>query len=703
MQQRLAQSLHNAVRLTLGIEKQDYRVQLPWSAMVVQQSQSAVPLDPGTRIVEVFDNPKLARRQLLILGEPGAGKTTMMLELAEDLLKQAIADNTKPIPVLLNLSSWKDPQQSIFNWLVDELKSKYGIGQDLAQQWLKNSQLLPLLDGLDEVAPQHQQACAVALNAWLTGELTQRPCGVLICCRREEFEQVVQQPLSLYGAIYLQALTVEQIEEYFTQFGLQDVWGTVQQNEELQKLLTIPLFLSMFGLVQTQGKFSLDDWQLRITSELKIEYLLDTYWDAAIERVLIIDPVARQQGILSKTYGKKPPPTRKVVRRALVFVAKALQQESQTEFLIERMQPYYLKDKLRQWQYWLFLFLGNLLASGTIATVVRLLWSQPPDPSVSWSSFLTSIVLLGSLGGFILSTESKADGVRLLMYPFVQIYCFLLRKKLPTEFRKYIPILHDINLSSRFRLKVPSFKDLKDKVFKPSLAIAYLMYNFILMPLVPLIMGIHMVTGKLAYVFGLKKLGRNLEQSFDLIIQLTNQVDESRYPHHIFIGMITLHYVQMIKLKGGWLLNLALGLLGFFPSLIIFMASINFSLIDVLTTEPIEIEKILTPNYGLKEALRTAFSISILFCISSFMAFQMPTTYYRGILCILGFLACYSYLPLIKHLSLRLVLWQSETAPWNYARFLNYCTERLLLQRVGGRYRFMHKLLQDHCAKMDLE
>ena len=337
VQERLAQSLHNAVWLTLGIERQDYRVQRPWSATVVQQSQSAVPLAPGTRIVEVFDNPKFAR-QLLILGEPGAGKTTMMLELAEDLLKQAIADNTKPIPVLLNLSSWKNPQQSIFNWLVDELKSKYGIGQNLAQQWLKENQLLPLLDGLDEVASQHQKACAVALNAWLTGELTQKPCGVMICCRREEFEQVVQQPLSLYGAIYLQALTIEQIEDYFTQFGLQDVWRTVQQDESLQKLLTKPLFLSMFGLVQTQGKFSFDDWRSRITSEQKIAYLLDTYWDAAIERELILNPNERLQGILSKTYGKKPPPTRQAVQRSLIFAAKMLERESSTELLIEKMQ-----------------------------------------------------------------------------------------------------------------------------------------------------------------------------------------------------------------------------------------------------------------------------------------------------------------------------------------------------------------------------
>jgi hypothetical protein len=33
----------------------------------------------------------------------------------------------------------------------------------------------------------------------------------------------------------------------------------------------------------------------------------------------------------------------------------------------------------------------------------------------------------------------------------------------------------------------------------------------------------------------------------------------------------------------------------------------------------------------------------------------------------------------------------------------DYGTKRLLLQRISGRYRFMHKLLQEHFAKMPLE
>jgi hypothetical protein len=48
-------------------------------------------------------------------------------------------------------------------------------------------------------------------------------------------------------------------------------------------------------------------------------------------------------------------------------------------------------------------------------------------------------------------------------------------------------------------------------------------------------------------------------------------------------------------------------------------------------------------------------------------------------------------------------LWHNRYAPPRYDLLLNYCTERLLLQRIGGRYRFMHKLLQDHFANLDLD
>jgi hypothetical protein len=55
----------------------------------------------------------------------------------------------------------------------------------------------------------------------------------------------------------------------------------------------------------------------------------------------------------------------------------------------------------------------------------------------------------------------------------------------------------------------------------------------------------------------------------------------------------------------------------------------------------------------------------------------------------------------IQHFILRLVLWCNGVMPWRYVRFLDFATERMFLQRVGGRYRFLHDLLRDCFAAME--
>ena len=54
----------------------------------------------------------------------------------------------------------------------------------------------------------------------------------------------------------------------------------------------------------------------------------------------------------------------------------------------------------------------------------------------------------------------------------------------------------------------------------------------------------------------------------------------------------------------------------------------------------------------------------------------------------------------IKHAILRRVLYKNGFAPNNYDTFLTFCSEGLLLQQVGGRFRFIHKIVQEHLAMM---
>lgn len=57
----------------------------------------------------------------------------------------------------------------------------------------------------------------------------------------------------------------------------------------------------------------------------------------------------------------------------------------------------------------------------------------------------------------------------------------------------------------------------------------------------------------------------------------------------------------------------------------------------------------------------------------------------------------------IQHFVLRRILYRKGYTPWNYARFLDYAAERIFLQKVGGGYIFIHRLLLEHFAQMELE
>jgi hypothetical protein len=55
----------------------------------------------------------------------------------------------------------------------------------------------------------------------------------------------------------------------------------------------------------------------------------------------------------------------------------------------------------------------------------------------------------------------------------------------------------------------------------------------------------------------------------------------------------------------------------------------------------------------------------------------------------------------LQHYCLRYLLWRSGVMPLHYVRFLNEATERILLQPVGGGYRFIHPLFQEYFASLD--
>ena len=103
---RLNQSIHSQF-INIEKESQPRLVNRPWDAEIKVGLKDSVPLSKESTVLDFFNREDVGGR-FLILGNPGSGKTTSQLILAKSLLEGNVDSDLKyPIPVLLNLFSWK--------------------------------------------------------------------------------------------------------------------------------------------------------------------------------------------------------------------------------------------------------------------------------------------------------------------------------------------------------------------------------------------------------------------------------------------------------------------------------------------------------------------------------------------------------------------------------------------------------------------
>lgn len=76
----LETSLHNRVLIELSLEERPQAIAHPWNLTLETVDEPQKLLPHGTKLIDLFDSIGEGRT-LLILGNPGSGKTTTLLEL----------------------------------------------------------------------------------------------------------------------------------------------------------------------------------------------------------------------------------------------------------------------------------------------------------------------------------------------------------------------------------------------------------------------------------------------------------------------------------------------------------------------------------------------------------------------------------------------------------------------------------------------
>lgn len=260
----------------------------------------------GGEIGTVFAE-RVPGRRLLVLGDPGAGKTMLLVRLVLELIDGR--RQGEPVPVLFPLASWDPAAMDLRGWMERRLVQDHAelggpapgeYGEiTLAGMLLERRLVLPVLDGFDELPAE---VGALALHR--IGEALPYGRGLVLSSRPAEYRAALRPrsgvPARLTGmvGIHLEPLGAEDVAAYLREDAGGDRapaaarWTPVAEalgtNAPVGLALTSPLMVSLARAVynprpgEDDGELPDPGELVRCPTRTAVEHhLLDAFVDAA--------------------------------------------------------------------------------------------------------------------------------------------------------------------------------------------------------------------------------------------------------------------------------------------------------------------------------------------------------------------------------------------------------------------------------------
>jgi HEAT repeat protein len=202
--------------------------------------------------------------RVLLLGEPGAGKTTTLFAFARDAVAARLENPALPLPILAPVATWNAHDQiPLADWLAASIPA---LTRDDIARRIDSGHALLLLDGLDElgsqrldritdkpfdprirfmsqIAPFVGTGRALSASSLLVPHTSSLGTSLVLTCRIKDYTDIGAK-LPLSGAVTLQPLNDDQMRDYLR--DVPDLWAALESDNDLREVARTPLLLSLF-------------------------------------------------------------------------------------------------------------------------------------------------------------------------------------------------------------------------------------------------------------------------------------------------------------------------------------------------------------------------------------------------------------------------------------------------------------------------
>ncbi|NEQ37593.1 MAG: HEAT repeat domain-containing protein [Okeania sp. SIO3I5] len=200
---------------------------------------------------------------LLLLGEPGAGKTVALREFAKE-----IDVESNSLIIFVSIQKWKYPEN-----IVTFLAKEMGKTEESFREEIQTKEVLLLLDGLDEL-PSNVSKMSESRDAEIIdyrvqfllklseflGDFNPHNISIVMTCRYRDYEEILLKNQEeqnrfqyiFHGLVVLNRLKNDEIQEYLNEINQRKlnnslnselIWKTIQVNKDVLELIRTPFLL----------------------------------------------------------------------------------------------------------------------------------------------------------------------------------------------------------------------------------------------------------------------------------------------------------------------------------------------------------------------------------------------------------------------------------------------------------------------------